>query len=463
MKHTLKKSLAILLAMLMLLGAMATGAAAATGEEPTLGAQNPIKASAANEPKLTVKTPGTAEVKLFYGHGSYHDLDYDLSGLVLEASGGGLSSPQTIDYDVAKKGDLQGDNIRWSVYSIVADWEKQQGRWVLGTNQATLYVAGYRYSGFELVDGIYGKFNNREACFEGGVSIELTGVEYAPKFDLDTRSAEELTLGQSKAVSIPRPDSIYYIDGDYYYETLGKAEERLFKFTPDESGGYVFRSGGAKYREELFTENGECRDISEIDPKGTLYDENGVWLASNEDDRGNEEHWYNFGIYYKLEAGKTYYLQTTALYGGDYTVRVDAYSKQLIAPQKEITIKYGEYISLADLLAGTTWDIGQLNVYYRGYNEDAESIRGEKPGTETLRVVAPDGEQIQIEVTVKFTFWGWIQYYLLGNWIVMLIEGRMPNGVWEKLKFALIIVLYPVWAIFAMPAGLIGWLIEMLG
>ena len=434
MKHTLKKSLAVLLAALMLLGAMAAGATASNDA-----------AAAASEPVLTVKTTGAAEITLRYRYGSYYRTKYDLSGLVLEASGGSLSSAQTIDYDTAKKGDLQGDNIGWHVYFEGLDFEAQPGGWAAGPNKVSLYVYGLQYSGFcveKTIGGVeYGYFETVDECFEGRVTVTLNGVEDSAAADvLDLQSAEELLLGQPKAVSIPEPAKTVY-DEYEYYEDYEEAENRLFKFTPAASGKYCFRSNGARYGETYFTKDGERLTLSVINPSGTLYDEAGRHLASGSNNNGDEEHYYNFAIYYELEAGKTYYLQTTAYSGGDYTVRVDGYSKKLVVPQKEIKIKVGDYVSMADLLEGTTWAVNELEIwaYYWGsaisldreWDGDGDGyqtkgLTGVKPGTVTLEITAPDGEYAEIEVTVKHTFWSWIRYYLLSGWFFNWINGEIP-------------------------------------
>jgi len=423
MKHTLKKSLAVLLVLLMLLGAMAAGAAAAE-----------------TEPKLTVKTPGTAEATLRYRYGSCELMKYDLSGLVLEASGGGLSAPQNIDYDTAEKGSLQGDNIRWQVYFDGLDTEAQPDGWVLGANKVILEVYGYQYSDFRVIreiDGVeYGHFETVEECFEGRVAVTLNGVEDTTADILDMQSAEELTLGQPKAVSIPEPAKVMHYD----YWDYEEAESRLFKFTPAASGQYCFRSNGAMSGESFYTEDGELHAFSMINPNGALFDENGHILASGYNNNGDTEHRYNFAIYYELEAGKTYYLQTSAYGGGDYTVRVDVSSKKLVIPKKEITIKVGESVSLADLVAGTTWNIEELNFWasWRGaatldeewdddyYGYHAKNLTGVKRGTATLAIETPDGEYAEIEVTVKHTFWSWVRYYLLSGWFFDMADGDMP-------------------------------------
>jgi|GEM_PF-1769057 len=467
MKHTLKKSLAILLAMLMLLGVSATGAAAAPIKQPNLSAQaNKIEAAdviLVPEGTVTVTTPGTAKVELHYWDGEYY-YDYgmaDLSGLVLSATGGKLAAAQTIDYDIAQKGDLQ-NNIEWYV-NIELDWEAQPDGWVLGANKAVLHVYGYQYSDFELVDGIYGEFKTEEFCFYGKAAFTIAGVKAPATSNLDFQSAEELTLGVPAAVSIPEPAKIQ----GSYYEYYEDAEEKLFKFTPAASGNYSFRSAGAKDGKVLYTEDGERHYFQGINPWATLYDADGYFLKYGDDNRGDAENGSNFVIFYALEAGKTYYLLTSAYAaGGDYTVRVEApSSNKLVVPKTEICIKYGEYVSIADLVKGTTWEITELAieswygleqhwVYLDDNRYYVEGISGYKPGTTSMAIYAPDGECVEITVKVKYTFAYLFRFLILGGWFT----GMEGNGFWQTLGgFMWSILSIPV-AILLIPLAPFFWL-----
>jgi len=439
MKHTIQKSLAVLLAMLMLLGVTATGAAAAPIKKADISAQaNNVEADGELDGTVTVTTPGKAEAALYHyweGDPDYYVGNLDLSGLVLSASGGKLSAAQTIDYDTAMKGNLQGDNIDWS-FSLDLDWDKQPDGWKLGANQAVLYVYGDQYSGFELVEGIYGEFKKTELCFEGQMPITITGVEAQFTRDPDFDSAEELTLGVSKDVSIPESALVQGNNGEYYEEP----EQKFFSFTPAASGSYVFRSAGAKSSRTLYTEDGEVHHFSGVDPVAILYDANGYQLRYNDDNQSDENHPLNFAIYHTLKAGRTYYLSvsTYGYGGGDYTMRVDTSTKKLVVPKTEITIKYGEYVAIKDLVKGTTWDIGELGYYEWDWlldyhwNWDSgieylESISGREIGTTYLEIHAPDGEWIEIKVTVKPTFGYLFRYYVLGGWRT----GMENKGFWQ--------------------------------
>ena len=468
MKQTFKKSLAVLLAMLMLLGAVATGAAAAENPQGSHNAawwDDPV----AEGCTMTVSSPGAAEASLYRTEGSskkFYLNQWNLSGLVIEVSGGKLPSAQTVAYNDAANGKLQSDKISWNIFVIQPDEE-----WAIGENKVFLHADAVRYSDFRVVETIggveFGVYDTEEAVFCCEIPFTVTGTEDITEPAPDFQSAEELLLGEPKAVSIPRP--VVSIGG-YARET----ERKLFKFTPAVSGSYCFSSKGAHDSMELYTEDGSNAHYSMgVDPWGTLFGEDGSRLAHNEDSQGGGEHSYNFGVYYALEAGKTYYLQTSAYNGGDYTVQVDTYdagAKKLVAPKNEITIKYGEYVSMEDLIAGTTWELSQLTVACDGVSLDHDTewtektgwctlgFTGYRAGKETLFITAPDGEEVQIKVTVKHTFWSWINYYLLGDWIYILIEGAPPQNGWQKL----ILVLYPFFAIFAIPTSLIGRLIEWL-
>ena len=267
-------------------------------------------------------------------------------------------------------------------------------------------------------------------------------MKKAAASDLDFQSAEELFLGQPKAVSL---------SGWNY---------KMFKFTPAASGKYCFRSNGAQYS-----------STSYMDPYAWLYDKDYDQIADDNDDWTDKECTLNFAIYRALEAGKTYYLETRAYNGGDYTVRVETFSQKLVVPQTEIAFPYGKYISVEDLVKGTTWDTIELRFDGARYDksvlnhvrkEDGPTTGfiGYKPGAETLTVTAPDGEQIQIKVKVKLTFWSWIKYYLLGDWWFTSELERIPKGVGERLGI-LLEHLYTI--IFIAPPTILFMFIYWLG
>ena len=476
MKHTLKKSLAILLALLMLLGAMATGATAAkdaapaasadTAEaparpaalekKPVLGAQKG-QVRAASEGTVTVITPGTAEVSLrMDSYGDYDIVKCNLSGLVFEASGHYLSAPQTIAYDDIKNGDLQSGNVYWGAAVYYPDWRTQPDGWALGPNQAYLEVYANKYSGFHVtktVGGVeYGTFDFYDEVFYGYTIITVNGIAASAAPILDFSSAEELTLGQPKAVSIPAPNH-------YNWDM----ECRFFKFTPAESGRYYIHSNGACYSEELYTRDGVNHSTSGVDPWVELYDQAGSFLEDNDDHENANGHRYNFGLYAALEAGKTYYLKTSAFSGGDYTILAEVNPNKLVAPKKEVTIKMGEYISMDTLLAGTTWSNSQLYVSCDGFVLEHDfdlddwgdgyevGYTAYRAGSETLYITAPDGEEVQIKVTVKHTFWSWVRFYLLNGWLFELTGVRRPDGAVGDIAGVMFYFIFLFGFLFAIP------------
>ena len=236
---------------------------------------------------------------------------------------------------------------------------------------------------------------------------------------LDFESAEELLFGEPKAVSLA-------------VTQFPSSETKLFKFTPAESGGYCFRSGGAQGGID-----------PRIDPFASLYDEAGNDLGFSSDRWDDEESSLNFAVFRALEAGKTYYLAARAFYGGDFTVRVDTYSKKLAAPQKEITIKTDEYVRIADLIVGTTWGDRDLDIEITGgigtshKQGEGQIIYGVKGGKAELKITAPDGEKVEIKVKVKYTTKEWIRYYLLGGW---LIENREFEAFFAPVFFWVIAI-----------------------
>jgi len=255
---------------------------------------------------------------------------------------------------------------------------------------------------------------------------ETEAAEYteASGWGLDFESAEELLLGQPKTVSLSTQWVLH----------------TLFKFTPTESGKYCFRSNGGQDSVEPY-----------IDPWAVLCDKDGNGIVDSEYHWDDDECVLNFAIYRELEAGKTYYLKPSTYGVGEYTVRVDACSdfKKLVVSKKEITIEQGEYVSIADLLAGTTWNLRDLRIDASGdveaqYEWDGEhgfivGITGVKGGRAAwLSITAPDGENASILVKLKRTAWEWIKYYLLFGWLV-----ENGEGIFAYLFFGLM----PVWVI----------------
>ena len=479
MKHTLKKSLVVLLATLMLLGAMATDSAAeanaakastrpaALAEKPILSTAQSghVKAASSEFERgtLTVTEPGTAEVTLRMGeYGNYYMAKYDLSGLVFVASGSELAAPLTIAYDDIKNGDLQDFGFRWDASVSYLDWENQPDGWVLGPNQAYLEVYAYQCADFRVtktVGGVeYGTFDSYQDVFYGAVPITVNGVAAPAEGALDVASAVELPLGQPKPVSVPERARSGY-NGYYNRDT----ERKLFKFTPAESGKYYLHSNGASNGEELYDWDGVNHSTFGVDPWVELFNAAGSLLKEN-DDHGNEDsHRYNFGLFVTLEAGETYYLQTSAFYGGDYTVQADVNPNKLVAPQKEVTIKMGEYISMETLLAGTTWSNSELGVYCDGYVLEHDYLwdywgyefevgyTAYRVGSETLYIYAPDGEEVQIKVTVKHSFLSWVRHYLLNGWLFELTGVERPDGAVGDIAGGLLYVIFLFGFVIAIP------------
>jgi len=147
--------------------------------------------------------------------------------------------------------------------------------------------------------------------------------------------------------------------------------------------------------------------------------------------------------------------------------------KKLVAPKTEIAIQIGDYVSVADLLTGTTWELEELDV--SAYNlvgaialdrgeDDGRRIKGltgAKGGKATLYITAPDGEEVEIKVTVKLSVWNWIKYYLLSGWFFELTGINKLKGFWKYfyggltglfvvVQLLLIIPLTPVFLIVAL-------------
>lgn len=416
MKKPLTKALATLLATLLLLGAGAVSAGAAPGEtpapRPALRAVSGELQAAGKAASLEIVTPGKAQANLYnYGSG-YYELDtWDLDGLVLKASGGGLAKPQTIDCDDVYAQDRykpKVGKIVWDVW-VNLNWREQSEGWLVGENQAIVCAQAWQYTAFvptKVIDGVqYGYFES-EHVFYGETPIVITGVCSQDPLEIDKEAATALSLGVEADVSIAAWD----------WETEDQSYQ-WFKFTPAESGLYVFKSNGGRYSENLWTEDGEEQYFPGISPYATLFDENGCYMTYDYGSAGNR----NFLMRATLEAGKTYYLRATTYNseGGAYTVVVkNEAPKSLAAKANEITIKNGEYIDMADLVEVTGWELEELYVSCEGYSlvheEEYDEYYGwyvkgftaYSPGTETLYISAPNGAQVKITVTVKFSVAG---------------------------------------------------------
>jgi len=456
MKTTFKKFLAILLATLVLLGVGAVSASAAPREKTLPAARAAFEGGDVNG-TLEITKPGKAQISLFeYDDGYYVDLDWDLRGLAAEASGGGLAGPQTIRYDDLQARDYykpQAGKIIWNVW-VSLDWDNQPDGWKLGANQAILCVEGFQYTEFvpkKVIDGVqYGTFE-RKSVFCGEAPVVITGVEYRWNNRIDKAAATALTLGVPANVSIPAWD--WEIEGRPF---------QWFKFTPAESGSYTFTSDGAYDGEELWTEDGERQYFPGVYLWAELYDEDGNYLSGN---NGGGD--CNFTIYRTLEADKTYYL-CTSTYGEEgaaYTVTVEtAEPRTLAAKASEITIKYGQVLAMDDLIE-TDWALWDLRVscngtvLMHGYDGDTD-FTAYKTGKGTIIITAPDGEQVQIKVTVKAGVLDLIKIYLLGGW---LAGGDFPSS-WRRMLFTPLLIVSIPFVILALPAvGLLYLLAKWMG
>jgi len=418
MKKLSKKALAFLLAALMLLSLAPAAAATPQNplQEPVYRADGVLAPQAVSDPgTVAVKTPGTAEATLYYDRWDdwYYVQSYDLSGLVFEASGSGLAAPVTVAYDSLGDWIIKDGQINWQI-NVYLDWQAQNG-WKLGPNQAILRVRAYQYTNFqvvEVVNGVeYGTFD-LELIFRGQTTITVQGVEYDYTGNLDTASAVPLTLNVPAPVSISEPPEDE------------SPERALFKFTPDADGYYCFKSAGGKSGQELYTIDGDYKWFPGIYPYANLYDETGRHLAyGSRDYYGATNHYCNFVLYYQLEKGKTYYLETYTWNASEYTVTVELTVKKLAAP-KSLSMNYHQLLDMYDLLEGTTWHPEQLSYYCDGevvqrYYDDWYNFYAANTGKGTITIVAPDGASVTVEVTVRYSLDQWFCIIFLGGWLWM--------------------------------------------
>lgn len=395
MKKLCKRSLAILLAVLMIAGLGAVASAKSPLQEPVALYQDTVEDFELQgmeeedyeyELKIT-KLPADMSLTMEEG-------EMNFSGMEFEVSGGIFTPAQTIAYDDVADARMRMDEILWYFYVEPIDYENW---WVLGENAAQLVIYGEQCTEFyveRVIDGVeYGYFDTKTVFF-GSADITVTCKEY----QLDFSSATPLTLNEATAVN------------------LSQEEEAFFVFTAPEDGYYSFKSTGAQPGEILYSRDGEELHIPNIDPQATLFDATGDLLAEN-DDRGST---LDFGIFRFLEKGETVYL-CTSLYGQDgdaeFSIVVSTYDPLLVLESNAVNIKFHELIDIDALLEGTglTADDVSFEYDYEYLNYDCRGLYGAKRGETTFLIMADDGRSAEVSVTIDYSLAQWFCVFFLGG------------------------------------------------
>ena len=408
MNKAVKRTLAILLAALMVLG-VSTAAAAAPPPKQYESAAAPAAAQQA-APNWTMSITTQPTDTSF----TMHMEDPNLAGMVISVSGGIFATPTSIVYNTVGNDEVQEqDKILWDFYvSPNAD------RWVVGSNAATLHVWANQCTDFNPLfteGGIeYGYFD-MELVFHGSVAITVVATQFDPGGIIRPLALTPVVMAFDRDV--------------YNFE--------VFEFTAPQDGYYKFFSEGGRYGQILYSEAGDVLERKPVDPRAYLFDKNYDYLGDDDDSEGN----YNFRIFQQLKANDVVYLDAFS-YGNapcSYTVKViraGAERPKLNLKKTEIKAVFHEYIDLEVLLEGTgleLWDV-QINYdweyfdfwwYYNPF--------GIKRGTGSITIEGPDGAIGTVKVKIDYSVAQWLCVIFLGGWAWLKYTGPGPFNLGNEL------------------------------
>jgi len=411
MNKAIKRTLAALLAILMLLGA-GTAASAAPAKSPQMsGSATGAVTQADADPAgtMTIKAQPTKTTFKLYEERP------DLAGMVITVQGGEFASAKDIAYDAVTDLTPAKDRILWYFDLEPADWDSW---WVEGENDAVLYVYAYKCTNFtqvEKVDGVwYGTFD-QELVFYGSAAIKVTAIGRE--------------RGDERILTLDPPATV----------SVGEVSvDARFKFTALQDGYYKFFSEGGKCGGILYSEDGDIIERKTIDPRAELYDKDYNWLGYD-DDRGGD---YNFAIYQQLKAGDAVYLN---VYGwasepADFTVavtRLGAERPELKLKNTEIKADYHGYIDVEALLEGTGLTIDDVRLecdyeYFSSwwwYNPFAA-----KRGTGNIVIEGPNGEIGTVKVKIDYSLTQWLCVIFLGGWAWMEYTSPGPFNLGNEIR-----------------------------
>lgn len=200
----------------------------------------------------------------------------------------------------------------------------------------------------------------------------FAGIGFTAKASESKDTAVEMTVGDLKTVTIDTPGQEYWV-----------------KFTPEETGKYVFYSQG------------------QTDTIAELYDANEMLLETVDDGLGDGTN--NFCLDYEMVAGETYYLRTTYHVSPDVTsyeiLLVKATTPTAVSFDKETYKGYeGEYLDF-DLLFTPAYAVEDFTfeVSQNGIIETWDNCYGAElsaPGTVTLTITSASGCTDTCTITV---------------------------------------------------------------
>jgi len=414
MKKSVKRVLALLLALLMTLGlSTAASAAAPPKKPPQLSSSAAALDQAAPNWTLSITTqPTNTSFEM-------HMEEPNLSGMVVSVSGGIFTAPTSIAYDTVAGDTAQAqDKILWEFWVGYPDIG-----WVVGNNTAVLYVWAYQCTDFHVVTTDSGKdygYFDQELVFEGQTAITVV----ATPFDLGG-AARTLTPDIPSTVTL---DDGYYVD--------------VFKFTAPSDGFYSFTSDGGQYGGTFYSQDGDVLMRDTIDPWAELYDADGYFLAWDDDRGGN----WNFAIFRQLKQGEVVFLVVGGYAQPQANVtitatRVAATQPVLQLKSNDITVNFHELISLETLLEGTGLEPEDVwidyDYEYIDYSWWDGGLYGVKHGVSSVTITAPDGSAAQVKITIKYSAAQWLSVILLGGWAWMPFTSVGPFNLLNEIKLLL--------------------------
>jgi len=417
MRKITKRTLALLLAVSMILGVSTAAAAAAPGKtrQPSESAAAPVPQDiAACALEITSKPTDTTFV--------IYEERPDLSGLVFKASGGALDGTVTVDYDaVADDWSPAQDKLLWDIW---LDWYSL----VEGENEMYLCVRAYKCTQFHPVKTVdeveYGYFE-RELVFRAETAITMTATP-----NPDRPGYRVLTLDVPETVTLSERDY------DGWSEWYGNAR---FKFTAPSDGFYAFRSDGGEIGGTLYSKDGDVLEARNVDPWGELYCGDDYWIY--DDDGGGD---YNFLIYRQMKQGETVTLYTGcwANEEASYTVKVTRQGDNqpvLQLKSNAVRVDFRDFIDINALLEGTgytCWDV-QIRYdyeYVRWWDYYDGLLWAIKNGESDITITAPDGAMATVKVTIDFSAAQWLCWLFLGGYFWLGYTNAGPFNLADQLR-----------------------------
>jgi len=454
MKKILKRSLAIVLAILMISGG-SIAASAAFVKPQELQRDDAVVAPAAEESpdwNLTItKQPTDTSFTMF-------DEYPNLSGMEISVSGGIFTTPTTVKYDdVAGVYTPGPDKILW-FFKVIPDFNYADD-WVEGSNNAVLIAEAWQCKDFHVVktvNGVEYGYYDQEFMFYAYTYITVIATsEYGDRLS-------------AKALTVDVPETVTVTDG--YCATW-------FKFTAPQDGFYRFQSDGGlgSDDETLYSREGDILEVPYLNPYACLFDEDGGYLDYDHYSDGFRGD-LNFRLFQQTKQGETVYLRTSCYSGAEdanYTITVNRIgdgASILKLKSYEIANTFHDVISINTLLEGSGFDHYDVQLQYNcdyfiaiNYLWTVGSLYSIQPGESHITIVAPDGSVAEVNVTISYSTSQWLCIIFFGgsNWLKYTQPGPLNLGnLIELFRFGMGNALYELFSNLGVPDQWISWLLN---